>query len=72
MSDFTPVERGALEVGDLVIVGRGRVIWRVASFWRTTATGMVLVQLVRTDRPDSRRSVAPASCRLLKGVTPVS
>lgn len=71
MSDFTPLERASLDVGDLVIVGQGRVIWRVALFWRDPQ-GAVWVQLQRTDRPDVRRSVGPASCRLIKGVTPVS
>lgn len=71
MDEYSAMERAGLVVGDLVIVGRGRVIWRVTGFWRTTSTSVLFASLQRTDRLDVRRSADPVQCRLLqpRGVT---
>lgn len=68
MSDFTAEERSGLDVGDLVIVAKGRTtgrtIWRVVSFWQH-ATGEVFAQLEATHQPSTRRSAAPGICRIV-------
>lgn len=63
--DYTAMETCGLYVGDLVVVGRGRVIWRVVGFWRTTDRSMLFASLQRTDRLDVRRSADPGQCRLV-------
>lgn len=65
MSDFTALETCSLEPGDLVTVGRGRVIWRVVLFWRDTEDG-VWVQLQATHNLSVFTSRSPAVCRLLE------
>lgn len=62
---YTPLETCSLEVGDLVHVGRGRVIWRVVLFWRD-AEGAVWAQLQATHNASVFTSRSPAVCRLLE------
>lgn len=65
MSDYSPMETAGLVIGDLVIVGRGRVIWRVVLFWRD-AEDAVWVQLQATHNASVFMSCGPARCRLLE------
>lgn len=50
-----------LVVDQVVKVGTGKVLWRVAGFW-TAPSGELLVDLERVDRWDVHTSVAPGRC----------